>query len=631
MTIFHQILKKYWGFDDFRGIQLDIIKSIYANKDTLGLMPTGGGKSIAFQVPCMAMEGICIVITPLISLMKDQVSHLKKKRIKADAIYSGMSHEKILITLENCILGDYKFLYISPERLGSPLFQTKLSHMNVNFITVDEAHCISQWGYDFRPSYLEITNIRHILPGKPILAITATATPKVISDIQDKLLFPAPNVKRMSFERKNLKYLVTNTEDKNQAILNILKRTSGPAIIYTRNRKKTREIADWLKDNGISALHYHAGLDNTDRDIRQNMWYDETTRVIVATNAFGMGIDKPNVRLVIHADLPDSIEAYFQEAGRAGRDGKEAEAILLYNASDNAKLRKRVNEKFPPTDYIRQSYEDICSYYQLAVGDGYNVTHEFNVIDFCTKFRYFPVPLISSLLILSKAGYVTYWDKEETKSRLMFLLRKDELHRLGNLPPNTSSVIQAILRSYGGVFSEYVYIEEKDLSRQTELPPDTIYEILKALSQQHILHYIPRKDTPYITFNTRRVETKDIHLVPEIYEIRKKEYEERIEAILEYAQNQQICRSRILLSYFGETDIHDCNQCDVCQRKGNQKSTYQQIEKAAEAIQNFIAEKSQPLNSIYQLPFDIHIIREALEWLVNEGEITVKDGMISLN
>ena len=631
MPDFHQILKQYWGYDDFRGIQLDIIKSIYEKKDTLGLMPTGGGKSISFQVTSMAMEGICIVITPLIALIKDQIAHLRKKSIKAEAIYSGMSHDKILMTLENCILGDYKFLYISPERISSPLFQAKVRYMNVNFITVDEAHCISQWGYDFRPSYLAISDIRRLLPGKPVLAITATATPKVITDIQEKLRFSSPNVIRMSFERKNLKYLVAHREDKSQEILNILRRTSGPAIIYTRSRKKTKEISEWLSQNGISALHYHAGLDNTDRDIRQNMWHDESVRVIVATNAFGMGIDKPNVKLVIHTDLPDSIEAYFQEAGRAGRDGQEAEAVMLYNNSDRHKLLKRIDEKFPTKEYIRQVYDDICSYYEIAVGDGYNVTREFDEMDFSKKFHYFPIPLLSSFALLTKAGYITYRDEEETKSRIMFLLCKEDLYKLHTLPQNNEKLIQAILRSYGGVFSTYVYIDETDLAHQTRLQPDAIYNILKALSQQHIIHYIPRKNTPYITFNTRRVETAEIMLEPEVYEIRKKEYTERIHAILNYAENKHICRSRILLNYFGENNIHNCGICDICRQNASNKITGKQIEKTAEAIMNLLAGNSIPLNNIYNLPFETEAIEAALQWLIDEEEVYTKDGMIILN
>lgn len=633
MADFLQILKQYWGYDQFRGVQRDIIESIYAGKDTLGLMPTGGGKSIAFQVPCMAMEGICLVITPLISLMKDQVFHLREKGIKTEAIYSGMSREQILIALENCILGDRKFLYVSPERLHSDLFQAKLKHMNVCFITIDEAHCISQWGYDFRPSYLEIAHIREILPGKPVLALTATATRKVAKDIQEKLGFARPNVLRMSFERKNLKYIVRQAEDKYQETLNILNRTQGSSIIYVRNRKRTREIAEWLKDNHIEALHYHAGLDNIDRDIRQNMWQDETVRVIVATNAFGMGIDKSNVRLVIHLDTPDSPEAYFQEAGRAGRDGETAEAILLYNGSDKSKLLKKIEEKFPPKDYIRKVYEDICCFYQLAIGDGENLTYEFNETTFCKTFHYFPVPLVSSLRILSKAGYITYRDEGDSISRIMFTLYKEELYRLHSMSQQSEKVIQAILRNYGGVFTEYVFIEEKDIALHTDLTPDAVYNTLKALNHQGILHYIPRKNIAYITFRTRRVETEEIVLDKEVYENRKQEYTKRINAMMEYITNTTICRSRMLLHYFDEEDIHDCGQCDVCQnRKPLTKEYKNKVERAAEAIIHTLSDcKEHPIHSVLTLPFDTEIIKTALQWLIDEEEVTYSEGMISLN
>ena len=633
MADFLQILKQYWGYDQFRGVQRDIIESIYAGKDTLGLMPTGGGKSIAFQVPCMAMEGICLVITPLISLMKDQVFHLREKGIKTETIYSGMSREQILIALENCILGDRKFLYVSPERLHSDLFQAKLKHMNVCFITIDEAHCISQWGYDFRPSYLEIAHIREILPGKPVLALTATATRKVAKDIQEKLGFARPNVLRMSFERKNLKYIVRQTEDKYQETLNILNRTQGSSIIYVRNRKRTREIAEWLKDNHIEALHYHAGLDNIDRNIRQNMWQDETVRVIVATNAFGMGIDKSNVRLVIHLDTPDSPEAYFQEAGRAGRDGKTAEAILLYNGSDKSKLLKKIEEKFPPKDYIRKVYEDICCFYQLAIGDGENLTYEFNETTFCKTFHYFPVPLVSSLRILSKAGYITYRDEGDSTSRIMFTLYKEELYRLHSMSQQSEKVIQAILRNYGGVFTEYVFIEEKDIALHTDLTPDDVYNTLKALNHQGILHYIPRKNIAYITFRTRRVETEEIVLDKEVYENRKQEYTKRINAMMEYITNTTICRSRMLLHYFDEEDIHDCGQCDVCQnRKPLTKEYKNKVERAAEAIIHTLSDcKEHPVHSVLTLPFDTKIIKTALQWLIDEEEVTYSEGMISLS
>ena len=633
MADFLQILRQYWGYDHFRGIQLDIIKSISEGKDTLGLMPTGGGKSITFQVPSLAMEGVCIVVTPLISLMKDQVFHLREKGIRAEAIHAGMSRDQILTALENCILGNRKFLYVSPERLHSDLFQAKIRHMNVNFITIDEAHCISQWGCDFRPSYLEISHIRQILRGTPVLALTATATRRVVKDIQDKLGFPRPNVLRMSFERKNLKYIVRKTDNKYQEMLSILRQTSGSAIIYVRSRKRTREIAEWLKDNGITALHYHAGLDNIDRDIRQNMWQDESVRVIVATNAFGIGIDKSNVRLVIHIDPPDSPEAYFQEAGRAGRDGKEAEAILLSNNNDKAKLLNRIEEKFPSKEYIRQAYEDLCCFYQLAIGDGYNVTYEFNETTFCKTFHYFPVPLINGLHILSKAGYISYKEESDNKSRIMFILYKEELYRLHSMSPQSELVIQTILRHYGGVFSEYVYIEEKDIALQSGLSQDAVYNILKALNHQRILHYIPRKNIPYITFTTRRVEKEEIILDDEVYGRRKAEYGKRIQAMLEYVTNTAICRSRMLLHYFDESGIGDCGQCDVCMgRKTSIPEQEKQTEHAAEAIIHILSDgKEHSLQSLSALPFSSATISTALQWLIDEGEISQADGMFRLN
>lgn len=632
MSDFLQILKKYWGYESFRGIQREIIDSISAGKDTLGLMPTGGGKSITFQVPSLAQPGICIVITPLIALMKDQVEKLQKIGVKAATIYSGMSRDQILMTLENCIFGDYKFLYISPERLNSELFISKLRHMNINFITVDEAHCISQWGYDFRPSYMQIANIRKLLPDRPILALTATATKKVVKDIQDKLLFSEYNVKRMSFNRENLSYIVKQAEDKFQEILNILSRTEGPAIIYTRNRKKTKEIAEWLTSKGIKALYYHAGLDNTDKDLRQAMWQEESVRVIVATNAFGMGIDKPNVRLVIHVDAPDSPEAYFQEAGRAGRDGKLASAIFLFNGSDTLRLKKRVEENFPPIDYIKNVYQDLANYFQLAVGDGYYVTYEFNEMDFCKKFHYFPVPLESALQILTRAGYINYRQEDENMSRLMLLLNKEELYRIHRLPPESDKILQMILRSYGGIFSEYVYIEEKYISVRTGLPQEIIYETLKALNHQRILHYIPRKSIPYITYITRRIEQQELTFKPEIYDIRKKEYTVRIQAILNYATNTKICRNLMLLNYFGEDSSKKCGHCDICKSKHQNTDYNKTVEHAAEAIVNFLSDgKAHPVQSAMLLPFDTAVLNDALEWLIDEEEILNKDGILFLS
>ena len=630
-TDFLSILRQYWGYDTFRGIQQEIIESIAAGHDTLGLMPTGGGKSVTFQVPALARKGICIVITPLIALMKDQVAHLKRKGIRAAAVYSGMSHEEILTTLDNCTYGGYKFLYVSPERLSSQLFQAKLAYMDVNFITVDEAHCISQWGYDFRPSYLEVANLRNLLPGKPVLALTATATPRVVRDIQEKLHFRRPNVKRMSFARPNLSYQIVRAEDKYRALLSALQRTEGSAIVYSRNRKKTKEIAEWLSENGIPAIHFHAGLDNTDKDVRQAMWQEGTARVMVATNAFGMGIDKSNVRTVAHVDAPDSIEAYFQEAGRAGRDGEPAQALLLYNGSDTLRLRQRIAEKFPEKDFIRKCYEDLCCFFQLPVGEGTGATFEFNEEDFCRHFHYFPLTLLSALQILERAGYLVYREEENSRSRLMLLLNKSELYKLHHLSPQSEQLLQALLRHYGGLFSDYVYIEEKLLAQAVGMDAHEVYETFKSLNHLRILHYVPRRNTPYITFTQRRVDTDEIALYPEVYENRKKEYKERVEAMIDYATSERVCRQRIMLHYFGEKEVHDCGLCDVCHSRLNRKEQSRHMEHAAAAIEKMLADGAEhSIQEIGALPFETGILQEAVEWLVNEEEIAVRDGMARL-
>lgn len=569
---YHIILKQYWGYDDFRGIQQEIIHSIGSGKDTLGLMPTGGGKSIAFQVPALAQEGICIVITPLIALMKDQVENLKKRGIKAAAIYSGLTHNEILVTLENCIFGDYKFLYVSPERLSSELFLTKLKRMRVSFITVDEAHCISQWGYDFRPSYIRIADLRKVIPQAPVLALTATATPEVVKDIQDKLLFRQEHVFKMSFARKNLAYVVRHTEDKESELLHIINSIPGTVIVYCRSRKGCRDLAAQLEERGLTATFYHAGLSNCEKDERQRLWQTDQCRVMVATNAFGMGIDKPDVRLVVHMDVPDSPEAYFQEAGRAGRDGRKAYAVLLYNASDKTKLMKRIPDTFPDREFIKEIYEHICYYYQMAMGDGLNVTREFNLNEFCRNFKHFPVPTDSALRILTRAGYLEYIDEQENDSRLIFLVRRDELYHLDGLEPEYESLLQAVLRSYGGVFSDYITIDETLLGKQTGLSRDMVYRGLIALGKRRIISYIPYKKTPYIRFAQKRVETERIVISREIYENRKEKYEARIQAMIDYATRDDLCRSRMLLAYFGETSEENCLACDVCLKRTVQES-----------------------------------------------------------
>ena len=479
------VLKKYWGYDKFRGIQRDIIESIGSGKDTLGLMPTGGGKSITFQVPALSREGLCLVVTPLIALMKDQVHNLRQRGIKATAVYSGLSHEEIIVALENCIFGDYKFLYVSPERLATDIFQTKVRRMPVSFLTVDEAHCISQWGYDFRPSYTKIAEIRKILPDIPVLALTATATPEVVKDIQRQLAFREENVFRMSFERKNLAYVVRHTEDKMGMLCHILDSVEGSAIVYTRSRRNTKEAAEQLQAKGFTATFYHAGLNDAEKDLRQREWQTGKTRVMVATNAFGMGIDKPDVRIVTHLDIPDSIESYFQEAGRAGRDGQQAYAVLLYQKYDRTRLMKRIPETFPDKDDIRKVYEHVCYYCQMAMGDGYQVTREFNLEEFCRNFKHFPVQTNSALHLLERAGYIEYTEEQENASRLHFLLRRDELYRIHELCEEQEQLIQWILRSYGGLFSDYVFIDERRLATLSGIPDERVYQHLLALTRAY--------------------------------------------------------------------------------------------------------------------------------------------------
>ena len=564
MDDFKKILKQYWGYDDFRGIQREIIESIGAGHDTLGLMPTGGGKSITFQVPALAQEGVCIVITPLIALMKDQVQNLRSRGIKASAIYSGMSHDQIVVTLENAIFGGVKLLYVSPERLSSDLFQKKLRHIKVSFICVDEAHCISQWGYDFRPSYLAIADIRKQLPDVPVLALTATATPDVVDDIQNRLSFKEKRVYRMSFARKNLAYVVRRTINKEEQLVHILERVNGSAIVYARSRKRTKEYATLLNKAGIKATFFHAGLDDQVKDQRQHQWQDNQVRVMVATNAFGMGIDKPDVRMVIHMDCPDSLEAYFQEAGRAGRDGQKSYAVLLYDDNDKMKLKRRIADNFPEKDYIRNIYDQLAYYYQIGMGSGYNATFEFPVEHFCYTFKRFPVPTVSALRILTRAGYIDYRDEDDTQARVKFNLERDDLYRLNGNSPQEDAVITALLRTYTGLFQDYVYIDEGILAQYCDLTKQQVYMILSSLSQKRILNFIPQKHIPFIRYTQRRELSERLVISPAVYDDLKARFTERIDRMLEYASSDLVCRSRLLLRYFGETKSCDCGICDVC-------------------------------------------------------------------
>ena len=561
---FQSILQKYWGYPDFRGIQRNIIESIASGRDTLGLMPTGGGKSITFQVPALAQEGVCIVITPLIALMKDQVQHLREHGILADAIYADKSRSEILQTLDNAIFGGVKILYVSPERLASEMFQTKLRHIHVSFITVDEAHCISQWGYDFRPSYLQIASIREMKPGIPILALTATATPEVVDDIQERLHFKEKNVFKMSFERKNLAYVVREAEDKQGEMIHILQSVGGSAIVYARSRKRTKEMAQLLSQQGITATFYHAGLDPDVKDQRQKAWQKDEVRVMCATNAFGMGIDKPDVRVVIHIDCPDSLEAYFQEAGRAGRDGQKSYAVLLYNKHDELKLCKRVDDTFPSKELIQDIYEHLAYFYQIGVGSGQGKTFEFDIEKFCVTYKYFPTKVDAALRILERSGYLHYEDNPDGKARVMFLLGRNDLYQLDQLAPSQDAVVTALLRSYGSLFVDLTYIDEALIARQAELTIQQVYFALKSLAARHIIQFIPRRKIPFISYTRNRVDGDKAVIPKEVWESRREQYEKRIKSMIRYAKNDEVCRSRQLLAYFGEENDRDCKQCDVC-------------------------------------------------------------------
>lgn len=628
MTNYQSILQKYWGYPDFRGIQQEIIESIGQGKDTLGLMPTGGGKSITFQVPALAMDGVCLVVTPLIALMKDQVQNLRKRGIMAAAIYSGMTRPEIVTTLENCIFGQTKLLYISPERLASELFQTKLRHIKVSFITVDEAHCISQWGYDFRPSYLNIADIKKLKPSAPILALTATATPAVIDDIQERLQFKEKNVFKMSFERKNLTYVVRPTIDKDAEMIHILESVKGSAIVYVRSRKRTKEISDLLEANGIPSTFYHAGLTHSTKDIRQQRWHNDETRVMVATNAFGMGIDKPDVRMVIHYDSPDSIEAYFQEAGRAGRDGKRAYAVLLYDKRDTQKLIKRIDTNFPPKDYIIKVYEDLAYYYQIAAGSGYGHTFSFEIEKFCHIFKHYPLQAHSALVILARAQYIEYETDPESRARLMFLLNRNELYRLDDLTQQEDALITALLRLYGSLFVDYTFIDIGLVTDYSQIPQQEIYLMLKSLSQRRILHFIPESKTPYITYTKNRELPEQMVISKEVYEDRKEEFTKRINAMIAYANDTTTCRSKMLLNYFGEKQDHDCGRCDVCLDNNTNQVAEEKIDPVKYQILNLLADKApHHITEIARLTLPREQVIAALQALLDE-EILIKEDSI---
>lgn len=625
---YREILKQYWGYDDFRGIQREIIESIGAGRDTLGLMPTGGGKSIAFQVPTLATDGLCIVVTPLIALMKDQVANLRSRGIKATAIYSGMKSSEIVTALENCIFGDYKFLYISPERIASELFLKKIQRVKVSLITIDEAHCISQWGHDFRPAYRQIIQLRSIFPSVPVLALTATATPEVVKDIQQQLGFKEENCHSMSFGRKNLVYVVRRTENKPQELLHILSRIQGSAIVYTLNRKKTKEVCDFLVANGITAEYYHAGLSPESKDAKEEAWKSGKARVMVSTNAFGMGIDKPDVRLVVHIDLPSSIEAYFQEAGRAGRDGKDAYAVTLFSRVDRQVVARRLSDNYPSQEFIREVYDEICYYYSMALGDGLNCTYEFSLGDFCKQYHRPTLQTDSALRILTRMGYLEYVEEMEYSSRVRFIVGKDALYRFRGLPADYELLINALLRNYSGLFSDTVFIDERYLSRITKLSRHRMYEIFVSLSNRGLVQYAPSKKCPIITFMRHRVLGSELRFTREVYDERKAIFGERLKSVIEYAVSDDKCRSRLLLEYFGEKGSDECRRCDVCVSKrasGNKAPSVSSVD----AIMQLLADgQLHALDELSALGLSDAESKRLMRQLCDEEQIKIIDGKI---
>jgi len=623
VNTYKQILTKYWGYSEFRPLQEEIIKSVAdEKKDVLGLLPTGGGKSIIFQVPAIAKKGFCLVITPLIALMKDQVENLNERGIKAAAVYSGMSKDEIDITIDNAVFGAYKFLYLSPERLATRLFLTRLPDMNISYVAVDEAHCISQWGYDFRPSYLNIAKIKEIIPDVPFIALTATATPEVAKDIQDKLQFKEYNLFQKSFERKNLIYVVRKVEDKLKYLLKILIRQKGCGIVYVRSRKKTYEIAKYLVQKGISADYFHAGLDAKLKDSKQRRWKNNEIRIIVATNAFGMGIDKPDVRIVVHFDLPDSPEAYFQEAGRGGRDGKTSYAVLLYQTADKLNLEKRIKSTFPEIKEIKEIYNSLCNYYEIPVGEGKALIRQFSLRDFVSKFKLPIHTVLSSLKILKQEAYIDMTEDDFTPSKVFFIVGRDDLYKYQVANKQFDSFIKLLLRLYTGLFSNYTAIDEEYLATKANTKVDVIYAYLERLHQQEIIKYIPQRKTPFIIFTSERLDQKNLLISKEHYKERKDRYLKRANAMLHYAESTAKCRSQTLLTYFGEKNPYRCGECDVCRRRNQlDLSTYEfdLINKEAKEI---LKEKPVKIEILVdKIKCDEKKVLKVIRWLIDNNKI----------
>ncbi len=623
MVDYKQILVKYWGYSEFRPLQEDIIHSVMKGNDTLALMPTGGGKSVTFQIPALAQEGICLVITPLIALMKDQVENLNKRGINALAIHSGMTRNEIDIALDNCIFGDYKFLYLSPERIDTELFQARVSRMKVNLVAIDEAHCISQWGYDFRPSYLNIAKLRdHLSERAPFLALTATATPTVIDDIQEKLHFKEKNVLWKSFERKNLIYLVREVENKNGYLLKSLRKVQGSGIIYTRSRKRTIELAELLKKQGVSSDFYHAGLSSDQRNNKQDAWQKGHIRVIVATNAFGMGIDKPDVRFVIHYDLPDSLEAYYQEAGRAGRDGMQAFAVLLYNEGDRVKAEQRKKTNFPEIKEIKAIYEALGNYLKVPIEGGKYQAFDFNMFDFVSQYKFNVLNVYSSLKFLQKDGYLELTDELSNKSKVHFKVNRDDLYNFQLSNEQYDRFIKLLLRTYTGLFTNYTKIDETELARKANVKIDLIYKYLNRLKSFKIIDYIPYRKTPMIVFIEERRDKKNLYISPENYKELKERYIEKLDAVLDYASKNTKCRSVQLLEYFGETNAYRCGKCDVCDRRNELELSRYEFDEILGILKSHLKTKDLSLHDIVDIVDKPEPkVLKVIDWLTDNGKL----------
>ena len=622
---YKQILTKYWGYTNFKPLQEEIIKSVASGRDTLALMPTGGGKSLTFQVPALAHDGICLVITPLIALMKEQVSRLKAMDIKAMAIHTGMTREEIDVALDNCIYGNYKFLYVSPERILSPLFISKVPRLNLSLVAVDEAHCISQWGYDFRPSYLKIAELRDLISDKvPFLALTASATLPVVEDIVKNLKFKEKNVLRTSFERNNISYLVRTVDDKAGYLLKTLNKVKGSGIIYVRSRKRCKEIAELLVKNEISADFYHAGLPNELREKKQKAWSEAKTRVIVATNAFGMGIDKSDVRFVIHWDIPDSLETYFQESGRAGRDGKRATAVLLYSPADKKRVTDSIIHKFPPIEKIKDIYEALCNFLQIPVGGGKGSVCDFNMSAFVSKFRLPVIETYNSLTFLQREGYLEFTEEINNPSRIHFVVGRDDLYRFQVANESFDGFIKLILRTYSGLFTEFVPINEDALAKKAAITKETVYQYLVKLSGLNIIRFIPGKKTPLVFFNEERLDRKGLKISPDNYLHVKEKYIIRLEKMLDYAESETRCRSVMLLEYFGE-ESDRCGICDNCKSRNELDLSKYEFDLILEEVKSIISESEVSLEELvkminYQEDKTIKVIR----WLLDHNKISTK-------